>query len=108
MYYSNVSPTSGSVLFEGQRVSGRAPERMAELGIARTFQNGRVFGNMSVRDNVLVGMHPHLTAVRPLPALRHIPGGRWISLLAETAMALVRPPSVRREEREIREQAVQQ
>jgi len=71
-------PTSGQVLFDGQRVSGRSPERIAELGIARTFQNGRVFGNMSVRDNVLVGMHTHLAAARPFPKLRHIPGVRWL------------------------------
>lgn len=101
-------PTSGQVVFDGQRVSGRSPERIAELGIARTFQNGRVFGNMSVRDNVLVGMHTHLAASRPFPKLRHIPGVRWIALLAETALAIARPPHVRREEQVMLEEANQQ
>jgi branched-chain amino acid transport system ATP-binding protein len=101
-------PNSGQVLFDGRRVSGSNPTRIAELGIARTFQNGRVFGNMSVRDNVLIGMHTHLAAARPFPKLRHILGLRWISLLAETGMALVRPPSVRREEQAMLTQAHQQ
>jgi branched-chain amino acid transport system ATP-binding protein len=101
-------PSSGQVFFNGRRISGRAPERIAELGIARTFQNGRVFGNMSVRDNVLVGMHTHLTAARPFPGLRHIPGLRWISLLAESALALTRPPQLRREEKAMLEQAERQ
>jgi branched-chain amino acid transport system ATP-binding protein len=94
-------PTSGQVLLDGKQISGSRVERIAELGIARTFQNGRVFGNMSVRDNVLVGMHTQLKAARPFPALRHIPVLRWISLLAETGVALVRPPSVRREEQQV-------
>jgi branched-chain amino acid transport system ATP-binding protein len=94
-------PTSGQVLLDGKQMSGSRVERIAELGIARTFQNGRVFGNMSVRDNVLVGMHTQLKAARPFPALRHIPVLRWISLLAETGVALVRPPSVRREEQQV-------
>src|SRR5581483_7307193 len=47
-------PTSGQIFFQGQRISRSTPKRIAELGLARTFQNGRVFGNMSVRDNVLV------------------------------------------------------
>lgn len=101
-------PSSGQVFFAGQRISGRSPERIAELGIARTFQNGRVFGNMSVRDNVLVGMHTHLVASRPWPRLRHLPALRWLSLLAETGLAIARPPQVRREERAILEEAKQQ
>jgi len=101
-------PTSGQVLLNGKQISGSRVERIAELGIARTFQNGRVFGNMSVRDNVLVGMHTQLKAVRPFPSLRHIPVLRWISLLAETGVALVRPPAVRREEQQLLAEAHQQ
>ncbi len=63
---------------------------------------------MSVRDNVLVGMHRHLAAARPFAGLRHIPGVRWLSLLAETLLAITRPPQVRREEKTLREQADQQ
>lgn len=101
-------PTSGQVLLDGKQISGSRVERIAELGIARTFQNGRVFGNMSVRDNVLVGMHTQLKAARPFPSLRHIPVLRWISLLAETGVALVRPPGVLREEQQLLAEAHQQ
>lgn len=101
-------PTSGQVLLDGKQISGSRVERIAELGIARTFQNGRVFGNMNVRDNVLVGMHTQLKAARPFPSLRHIPVLRWVSLLAETGVALVRPPSVRREEQQLLAEAHQQ
>jgi branched-chain amino acid transport system ATP-binding protein len=66
-------PNSGQILFAGKAIQRWRPEQIAEQGIARTFQNGRVFGNMSVRENVLVGMHSHLQAARPLARWRHIP-----------------------------------
>lgn len=91
-------PDAGQIVFEGRRIDGYSPNRIAELGIARTFQNGRVFGNMTVRENVLVGMHRHLRAARPFPGLRHRPVLNWIPLLAETFLALARPPSVRKEQ----------
>src|SRR4051812_24401648 len=91
-------PDAGSIGFLGHELTGMAPERVAEHGISRTFQNGRVFGNMTVADNVLVGMHRLLTASRPLPNLRRIAALGWLSLMAETLMALTRPASVRREQ----------
>jgi branched-chain amino acid transport system ATP-binding protein len=94
-------PNGGQVLFKGERINGKRPERIAELGIARTFQNGRVFGNMSVRDNVLIGMHTHLQAARPFAVLRHTPVLRWLPLLAETVLAIVRPPGLQREEEKL-------
>jgi ABC-type branched-subunit amino acid transport system ATPase component len=100
-------PTGGQVFFAGKRISGSGPERIAELGIARTFQNGRVFGNMSVRDNILIGMHTHLEAARPFASLRHTPVLRWIPLLAETALAIIQPPQVRREEQKLLVEAQQ-
>ncbi len=103
-----LQPNSGQILFAGQAIQGWRPERRAELGIARTFQNGRVFGNMSVRDNVLVGMHSHLQAARPLARWRHIPVLRWASLLAETWMAVVHPSSVKREEEELEQEMQRQ
>ena len=93
-------PDAGRVEFRRHDTTGLPPERVAELGIARTFQNGRVFGNMTVADNVRVGMHRHLVAARPLAALRHGLGVAWISLLAETAMAIAAPAEVRREQHE--------
>jgi branched-chain amino acid transport system ATP-binding protein len=47
-------PTSGEILLEGQRIHGRSPSRIARLGIARTFQNIRLFPNLSVLDNVRI------------------------------------------------------
>ena len=94
-------PDSGDVVFDGEKVTGRPPDRIAELGLARTFQNGRVFGNMTVRENVLVGMHTRLRAVRPLARWRHRPVLQWLPLLAETLLAVTRPPRVRREEAEM-------
>lgn len=91
-------PDSGAILFGGARINGLRPERIAELGLARTFQNGRVFGNMTVRDNVLVGMHARLRAARPAPRWRYLPLAQWGPLVAEAVVALLRPPAVRREE----------
>ncbi|MEJ0068733.1 MAG: ATP-binding cassette domain-containing protein [Pseudomonadota bacterium] len=48
-------PTSGSILFEGQPVTGLAPYRLAALGMARTFQVVQPFAEMSVLENVMVG-----------------------------------------------------
>lgn len=58
-------PDAGRVTFDGRDITGTAPERLATLGIARTFQHGRVFGNLSVLDNVLIGAHARLRAARP-------------------------------------------
>jgi branched-chain amino acid transport system ATP-binding protein len=53
-------------------------------------------------------MHTQLKAARPFASLRHIPVLRWVSLLAETGMAIVRPPHVRREEQNLLIEAHQQ
>lgn len=50
-------PTSGEVLWRGGRINGLDANRIARLGLARTFQNLRLFSSMSCRDNVLVGLH---------------------------------------------------
>ena len=51
------APSEGDVLFEGRRINGLPPDRITKLGIARTFQNLRLFANMTARENVLVGRH---------------------------------------------------
>lgn len=51
-------PTRGKVIFEGRDLTGLPPHRITQLGIARTFQNIRLFKEMSVLDNVLAVMHP--------------------------------------------------
>jgi branched-chain amino acid transport system ATP-binding protein len=50
-------PTEGEIVFDGGRVDGRRPYQIAELGIARTFQNVRLFSDMTVLENVMVAHH---------------------------------------------------
>jgi branched-chain amino acid transport system ATP-binding protein len=65
-------PTSGEIWFEGKRVDGLPLHRIAAAGISRTFQNIRLFSNMTAIENVLVGSHLHMntniaTAILRLP-----------------------------------------
>ena len=55
-------PTSGSILLENERIDGLKPHDVSKQGISRTFQNIRLFDEMSVLENVLVGMYTHLKA----------------------------------------------
>ncbi len=57
-----LTPTSGEIEFEGTSIIGRPANQIVELGIARTFQNIRLFGNMTVLNNVMVGRHVRLQA----------------------------------------------
>ena len=50
-------PTSGTIVFDGTDVTGKPPHAITALGIGRTFQNIRLFGQMTAIENVLVGMH---------------------------------------------------
>jgi branched-chain amino acid transport system ATP-binding protein len=50
-------PDRGDVIFNGEDLTGRKPNRIAEAGIARTFQNIRLFANMAAIENVMVGRH---------------------------------------------------
>ncbi|WP_433125853.1 ABC transporter ATP-binding protein [Micromonospora sp. CA-240977] len=57
-------PTSGAVRFRGQRVTGRKPHQISQLGISRTFQNIRLFPEMTALENVMVGTDSrHKTSV---------------------------------------------
>jgi len=53
-------PDEGSITLNGASLIGKRPDEIATLGITRTFQNIRLFSNMTVLENVLVGMHPRL------------------------------------------------
>jgi branched-chain amino acid transport system ATP-binding protein len=88
------TPDGGSIAFAGHAIAGMKPERIATLGMARTFQHGRVFANLSVRDNVLVGAHTRLKNVRG-------PRGP-LGPVAELALALLRPRRVTQEEAALR------
>jgi branched-chain amino acid transport system ATP-binding protein len=50
-------PTSGTVYYKGEAISAMAPHRIAGLGVTRTFQNLQLFSEMTVLENVMVGMH---------------------------------------------------
>jgi branched-chain amino acid transport system ATP-binding protein len=80
-------PTSGAVVFNGEDIAGLPPHTATERGIGRTFQNIRLFQQMTSLENVLVGMHCRLK------------GGILGSILGT--------PRVRREEREARERALE-
>jgi branched-chain amino acid transport system ATP-binding protein len=53
-------PEAGSIQFNGTDLIGRRPDQIAAIGITRTFQNIRLFGSMTVIENILVGMHYRL------------------------------------------------
>ncbi len=65
-------PSGGSVLFEGTDITGARPASIAARGMSRTFQNLRLFNNLSVRDNVKSGMHTR-TSQRFWDTLLHTP-----------------------------------
>ena len=54
------NPEEGEIRLDGRNITGLAPDRVTRLGVARTYQNIRLFKNMTVAENILVGMHPHL------------------------------------------------
>lgn len=68
-------PTEGNIVLDGMDITGKSPEFISKSGIARTFQNIRLFNDMTVLDNVKVGMHNQVTygmwtGVLRLPAYR--------------------------------------
>jgi len=54
------TPEEGEILLNGRNITGLSPDRVTRLGISRTYQNIRLFKNMTSVENILVGMHPHL------------------------------------------------
>jgi branched-chain amino acid transport system ATP-binding protein len=78
-------PTIGRIVFAGKDVTGTRPDIITSLGVARTFQNIRLFSSMSATENVMVGQHARMKA------------GLFGSIL--------RPPAVRKEEKAVRQKA---
>jgi branched-chain amino acid transport system ATP-binding protein len=78
-------PEEGDVLLSGESIVGLSPDRIARKGITRTYQNVRLFSNMTALENILVGLHPHLTTT--------------------VFGAIFRPPHVKQEEAEALERA---
>ncbi|MBN2117512.1 MAG: ABC transporter ATP-binding protein [Anaerolineales bacterium] len=56
------TPEEGEIFFYTHNLTGLSPDRVTKLGVARTYQNIRLFKNMTVVENILVGMHPHMKA----------------------------------------------
>ena len=56
------TPDAGSIVFAGNRIDGLTPDKVAVAGINRTYQNIRLFKNITALENILVGMHIHLTS----------------------------------------------
>src|SRR5256885_2686169 len=78
-------PTSGRLMFDSKDITRRRPDQITKLGVARTFQNIRLFGTMSATENVMVGEHARMKA------------GLFGSIF--------RPPWVIHEEQAVRERA---
>jgi len=81
------SPSSGDILLAGHSLNGLSPDKVLKRGISRTFQNIRLFNNMTVLENVLVGEHTRLKA----------------GVLGD----VFRPPRVVHEEDEARKRAIE-
>ena len=83
-------PTSGTVIFDGKDITGSKPHQVARLGIARTFQNIRLFDYMSALDNVRVGHHVRMKA-KMWDSLFKFPWERREeALITEKSMELLR------------------
>lgn len=94
-------PNQGEILINGRAMTARHPEQVAASGVFRTFQNGRVFGNLTVAENIEVGAHLSMAAHRPFRRHNDNPWLAWLPMLAEVFTALVPLPAVRRERTQV-------
>lgn len=82
-------PTSGDVFFDGQVINGKKPYEISKLGVTRTFQNIRLFKDLSVLDNVLIGANQHLQYGMTAPVLKTEKFLSEEKMLTEKAMSLL-------------------
>ena len=82
-------PTRGTILLDGMDTSGKTPAQINRMGIARTFQNIRLFNNLSVEDNVKIGLHNH-TRYNALSGILRLPNyWKQEKMAHESAMELL-------------------
>jgi ABC-type branched-subunit amino acid transport system ATPase component len=92
-----IKPSSGQLVFDGRDITGKPPHLVTSIGIARTFQNIRLFANMTALENVLVGMHSRLSGTvvgalfRPPRTLReeHSAADRGLEILRTVGLERV-------------------
>ncbi|WP_404978497.1 ATP-binding cassette domain-containing protein [Bifidobacterium aquikefiricola] len=96
-----IAPDSGLIDIDGDPVAGLSAAEVSNRGLARTFQNGRVFAGLTVDENIGLGFHKKLHAQRPFAGLQRFPLLKWVPLLAETAVALFPGLNAHREQREV-------
>src|SRR6202051_5309436 len=82
----NLQISAGQIWFRGERIDGLTPDLVAAAGVSRTYQNIRLFRNVTAMENLLVGMHLHLRS-------------HWWG-------ALINSPGTRRSEREAHDEAL--
>jgi len=80
-------PDRGDIIFEGERINGLTPDQVTKKGIARTFQNLRLFTHLTVLENILIPQHHRLKS-------------SWLA-------AVLRTPAYRRQEEEMRKIALE-
>jgi len=90
------APTGGTVIFDGQDISGKKPHEVAKLGIARTFQNIRLFDYMTALDNVRLGQHVRMHAQIWDAVLKTGTARREEAAVTERAMELLRFVNIER------------
>lgn len=83
-------PSEGSIDFQGQCISHKRPDQIARLGVARTFQNIRLFKSMTVLENVLVANHLHIESSLFGAALQFPLARREESQMMERSLELLR------------------
>jgi branched-chain amino acid transport system ATP-binding protein len=81
---SGIYRGEGRIVFRGQDIAGRAPHEIAWLGLARTFQHGELFPQMTVLENLLVGRHAHVRS-NPIAEMFFLPRVRREEVLHREA-----------------------
>jgi len=85
---SGIYRGEGAIRFQGKTISGLAPREIARLGVARTFQHGELFADMTVLENLLTGRHARIRT-DPLAEMLYLPGVRREEVRQRTAVETI-------------------